>query len=133
MARLSAFLRLTAAFVACLVLLFAARGAQAAESSSRYPLDLDTAVSRAYPGPFAGIERSCVVWLNGGRDEYALAQVSLRGGGTDTAGFQFINTAGWFNMWRAHTATTAVPKPQRPVVSALVRRLATKCAVRWAP
>ena len=125
--------RLVVASFASVVAVAGSVGARAAPPPSRYPIDLDTAVSKAYPRTFAGIERSCTVWLNGGRDEYALTQVSLRGGGTDTAGFQFINTAGWFNMWRSHAATAAVPKPQRAVVSRLVRQLSAKCGARWTP
>jgi hypothetical protein len=113
-----------------LVVGHAARGAQ---PPSHYPLDLDTAIAKAYPGTFAGIQRSCTVWLSGGRDEYALAEVTLRGGRGDTAGLQFINTAGWFDMWRLHKPTAAVPAEQRPTVTRLVRQIAARCAARWTP
>jgi hypothetical protein len=91
-----------------------AGAAGAAPPPSRYPLDLNTAIAKAYPTTFAGIQRSCTVWLNGGRDEYALATVILKNGHVATAGFQFINTAGWFNMWRSHAPTAASPRARRP-------------------
>ena len=115
------------------VALVLAGAAGAAPPPSRYPLDLDTAIAKAYPSTFAGIQRSCTVWLNGGRDEYALATVTLKSGHTDTAGFQFINTAGWFAMWRSHAPTTAVPSNERATVSRIVRQLAAKCHARWTP
>jgi hypothetical protein len=105
----------------------------AARPPSRYPLDLDTAIAKAYPRTFAGIERSCTVWLANGRDEYALAVVSLRGGRTDVAGLQFVNTAGWFAMWRSHAPTAGVPKAQRATVTRLVREVAATCGARWTP
>jgi hypothetical protein len=107
--------------------------AAAARPPSRYPLDLETAIARAYPGTFAGIERSCTVWLNGGRDEYALATVTLGNGRVGTAGFQFINTAGWFNMWRSHAPTAAVPSGQRAGVARIVHDIAARCGARWSP
>src|SRR5579859_3565381 len=94
---------------------------------SRYPLDLDVAIGKAYETGLSGIERTCTVWLNGGRDEYALAAVTLRNGGRDVGGFQFINTAGWFDMWRFHKTTAAVPPGARRTVTGLVRQIATKC------
>ena len=106
---------------------------RAAPPPSHYPLELDVAIGNAYTGKLAGIQRSCTVWLNGGRDEYALAVVLVRGGHTDLAGFQFINTAGWFNMWRSHAATAGVPAGQRASVARLVRELATRCGARWTP
>ena len=108
-------------------------GAGGAASPSRYPLDLTTAVGNAYSGKLTGIERTCTVWLNGGRDEYALAAVTLRGGRSDTGGFQFINTAGWFDMWRYHAPTAGVPAAQRSTVKQLVSQLAGKCGARWTP
>jgi len=118
-------------FSVCLLVIVGA--VPAAQPPSRYPLDLDTAIAKAYPGTFAGIERSCTVWLSSGRDEYALAAVSIRGGHTDIAGFQFINTAGWFNMWRSHATTVGVPTTQRATVARLVRDLSAKCSARWTP
>lgn len=100
---------------------------------SRYPLDLHVAIGKAYGSSLSGIERSCTVWLNGGRDEYALAAVALHGGRHDVASFQFINTAGWFTMWRFHKPTAAVPIGMRATVTKLVRQLATRCAARWTP
>jgi len=73
------------------------------------------------------------VWLNGGRDEYALAAVTLRGGRSDVGGFHFINTAGWFDMCRDHAPTARVPAGQRSTMMRLVRQLATKCGARWTP
>jgi len=105
----------------------------AASPPSRYPLDLSTAVGNAYSGKLTGIQRMCTVWLNNGRDEYALAQVTLRGGRSDTGGFQFVNTAGWFNMWRHHAPTAAVPAGQRATVTQLVGQVARTCGVRWTP
>ena len=134
MNRLGSAMRVLGACVFCIgSLLFVPGASGAAPPPSRYPLDLDTAIAKAYPGTFAGIQRSCTVWLNGGRDEYALATVSLSGGRTDLAGFQFINTAGWFNMWRLHAATAGVPKTQRATVAGLVRDVAAKCSARWTP
>jgi len=130
----SSLTRLLAVLLVCGVSPFlVARTGQAAQPPSHYPLDLDTAIAKAYPGTFAGIQRSCTVWLNGGRDEYALATVSLRGGRSDLAGFQFINTAGWFNMWRSHAATSGVPTTQRATVTGLVREASAKCSARWTP
>jgi len=108
-------------------------GVGVAATPSRYPLDLSTAVANAYGGKLAGIQRSYRVWLNGGRDEYALAAVTLRGGRSDVDGFQFINTAGWFDMWRDHAQTARVPAGQRSTMMRLVRQLATKCGARWTP
>ena len=108
-------------------------GAGSAARPSPYPLDLSTAVASAYGGKLTGIQRDCTVWLNGGRDEYALAAVTLRGGESDVAGFQFINTAGWFTMWRYHAPTAGVPAGQRATVTRLVRRVAARCGARWAP
>ena len=120
---------LTVAFVSALV--FA--GVGVAAHPSPYPLDLSTAIGNAYSGKLTGIDRSCTVWLNGGRDEYALAAVTIRGGHSDVGGFQFINTAGWFNMWRYHAPTAGVPTGQRVTVTRLMRQIATKCAARWTP
>jgi hypothetical protein len=103
----------------------------AAGPPSRYPLDLDVAIGKAYAGKLTGIQRSCTVWLDNGRDEYALAAVTLRGGRQDLAGFQFINTAGWFTMWRNHAPTPAVPTTQRTTVARLVRQVAARCSTRW--
>jgi hypothetical protein len=113
------------------VLVFAGIGGAA--TPSRYPLDLSTAVANAYGGTLTGITRSCTVWLHGGRDEYALAAVTLRGGRNDTSGFQFLNTAGWFNMWRYHAPTASVPAAQRTIVAQLVGQVATICGGRWRP
>ena len=121
----SAAVALVSAFV------FTAVGVAARPSP--YPLDLSTAIGSAYAGKLTGIERSCTVWLNGGRDEYALATVTLGGGSSDVGGFQFINTAGWFDMWRYHAPTAGVPAGQRATVTRLVHQIATRCAVRWAP
>jgi hypothetical protein len=108
-------------------------GRAAQPPPSRYPLDLDVAIGKAYGSKLAGIQRSCTVWLNSGRDEYALAAVTVRGGRRDVAGFQFINTAGWFTMWRFHAPTAAVPTTQRSIVAHLVRRVAADCRSPWAP
>lgn len=108
-------------------------GAAAAQPPSRYPLDLDVAVGNAYPGKLTGLQRTCTVWLNGGRDEYALAAVTLKGGVKAVAGFQFINTAGWFDMWRSHAPTAAVPASQKATVARIVRQLAARCGARWSP
>ena len=108
-------------------------GAGSAARPSPYPLDLSTAVANAYGGKLTGIQRTCTVWLNGGRDEYALAAVTLGGGKSDVAGFQFINTAGWFDMWRHHAPTAGVPAGQRATVRRLVRQVAARCGARWAP
>lgn len=105
----------------------------AARPPSRYPLDLDVAIGNAYAGELTGIQRSCTVWLAGGRDEYALAAVTLRGGRTDVGGFQFINTAGWFSMWRFHAPTAGVPSETRPSVTRLVRTIAARCGAPWRP
>lgn len=113
--------------------LVVAGAATAAPPPSRYPLDLDVAIGKAYPGTLSGIRRSCTVWLNGGRDEYALAAVTLHGGAKDVAGFQFINTAGWFTMWRHHAPTAAVPAGQKAAVGRIVRLVAARCGTRWAP
>ena len=118
--------------VVALVLGFAGSGG-AASPPSHYPLDLSTAVGNAYSGKLAGIQRMCTIWLNNGRDEYALAHVTLRGGRADTGGFQFINTVGWFNMWRYHAPTAAVPAGQRATVTRLVHQVASTCGVRWTP
>jgi hypothetical protein len=127
-------MRFLAVCVFCIGSLLVVPGSsRAAQPPSRYPLDLDTAIAKAYPGTFAGIQRSCTVWLNGGRDEYALAAVSLRGGRSDIAGFQFINTAGWFNMWRLHATTAGVPTTQRATVARLIRDVSAKCNARWTP
>jgi hypothetical protein len=120
---------LAAAFVSALVF----TGVGVAARPSPYPLDLSTAIGNAYSGKLTGIDRSCTVWRNGGRDEYALAAVTLRGGRSDVGGFQFINTAGWFNMWRYHAPTAGVPAGQRATVKRLVRQVATTCAARWSP
>lgn len=116
-----------------LVCAFVFTGVGVPARPSPYPLDLSTAISTAYAGKLEAIQRSCTVWLNGGRDEYALAAVTLRGGRSDVGGFQFINTAGWFNMWRYHAPTAGVPAGQRAAVTRLVRQIARKCAMRWAP
>lgn len=121
---------------ACLLLFacasaLALAGVGGAARPSRYPLELNVAIGNAYGGKLTAIQRSCTVWLDNGRDEYALAAVSLRGGRHDVAGFQFINTAGWFNMWRYHAATAGVPASQRGTVARLVRQVAATCTVRW--
>jgi hypothetical protein len=77
------------------------------------------------------IQRTCTVTL--GRELLAVAAVSLRGGRTDVAGFQFINTAGWFNMWKAHAPTAGVPASLRPSVAKQMRRIAAACEARWSP
>lgn len=121
------------------LLLFAGASALAlaglggAAGSSHYPLDLNVAIGNAYSGKLTGIQRSCTVWFDNGRDEYALAAVSLHSGRHDVAGFQFINTAGWFNMWRSHATTAGVPASQRGTVARLVRQVAATCGARWTP
>ena len=109
-----------------------AGGGRAARPSP-YPLDLNVAIRKAYGRQLTGIQRSCTVWLNGRRDEYALAAVTLRGGRRDVGGFQFINTAGWFDMWRFHKPTAGVPTNGRTTVTRLVRNLAADCEARWTP
>lgn len=108
-------------------------GAVRAAPPSHYPLDLDVAVGDAYKGTLTGIDRTCTVWLSGGREEYALAAVTLRGGRRDVAAFQFINTAGWFDMWRRHAPTAGVPASQRARVRSLVQRIAVACGAKWLP
>lgn len=66
--------------------------AGAAQPPSRYPLDLNVAIAKAYAGKLTGIERSCTVWFNGGRDEYVLVAVTVDGGRKDVAGFQCRDT-----------------------------------------
>ena len=72
----------TAVVVAAAALL---GGIGRAAPPSRYPLDLDVAIGKAYGAGLSGIGRSCTVWLNGGRDEYALADVTLRNGAAMSA------------------------------------------------
>jgi hypothetical protein len=100
---------------------------------ARYPLDLSVAVGEAYAGQLAGVERTCTVWLAGGRDEYALTEVTVKDGRHDTGGFQFINTAGWFAMWRFHKPTSGVPTAERATVIRLVRQIGVRCAAHWTP
>jgi hypothetical protein len=125
-------MRIFLAVVACVAAAILVGGVGRAAPAPRYPLDLDVAIGKAYPNRLTGIERSCTVWLNG-RDEYALAVVALRDGRSDVGGFQFINTAGWFNMWRAHKPTAAVPAGARADVRTLVRQIAARCTARWTP
>lgn len=107
-------------------------GAAYGAAPSRYPLDLDTAVAKAYGTRVSSIDRSCTVWLNG-RDEYALASMTLRGGSRDVGGLQFINTAGWFDMWRFHKPTAGVPADARASVMRIVHQVAARCGLPWTP
>jgi hypothetical protein len=59
--------------------------------------------------------------------------VTLKNDHVATAGFQFINTAGWFTMWRSHAPTAAVPSGQKATVARIVHEIAARCGVRWSP
>jgi hypothetical protein len=95
-----------------------------------YPTDLNTAVMQAYPD-LTLIRRTCEVTLNNGRSLGALAVVTLRGGARDLGGFDFINTAGWFNMWRYGRTTRGVPRTQVANVKQEIRTLKAACGARW--
>lgn len=110
--------------------LFLVATTASAGSRLEYPADLNDAVARAYPN-LRLIGRTCEVSSDQGRSLEAVAAVMLRGGRHDLAGFQFINTAGWFNMWRQGAPTPAVPESRRAIVTGDIRRLKVACAKPW--
>jgi len=49
-------------------------------------------------------------------------------GKASTLALQFINTNGWFAMWKDGKVLPAVPKSQRQNVVKIVNKLRAKCA-----
>ena len=63
-----------------------------------YPLTIAGAVKQAYAPKHVKITASCKKGF--GRHLYALVGVTLPNGKASTLALQFINTAGWFAMWK---------------------------------
>jgi hypothetical protein len=91
-----------------------------------YPPTIAGAVKQAYAPKHVKITASCK--KNFGRHLYALVAVTLPNGKASTLALQFINTAGWFAMWKDNKVLPAVPKGQRAPVRSAVNTLRSKCA-----
>jgi hypothetical protein len=91
-----------------------------------YPLTIGGAAKQAYAPKRVEITRTCKKTF--GRHLYALVAVSLSNGKASLLALQFINTAGWFAMWKDNKVLPAVPKSQRASVRSDVNKLRSKCA-----
>lgn len=93
-------------------------------ASVHYPLKLSVAVQKAYAPK---INETCKKTF--GNQLYALVAVKIVSTGTaSTLALQFINTNGWFAMWKDGKVLPAVPKSQRENVVKIVNKLRAKCA-----
>ncbi len=73
----------------------------------------------------ANVERPTLL----GNQLYALVAVRIVSTGkASTLALQFINTNGWFAMWKDGKVLPAVPKSQRQNVVKIVNKLRAKCA-----
>jgi hypothetical protein len=114
----------TKALVSLTFLGFAALAAASLGGANPYPLKLGVAVQKAYSPVHVHIEKQCRVSLTG-NDSYALVNVTTPTGRHSEVAFQFINTAGWFAMWKDGRAL----RPAKiTVVAPLVAKLKSKCA-----
>ena len=96
-------------------------------ASARYPLKLSVAVAKAYAPKKVKINDKCKKTF--GNQLYALVAVKIvKTGKASTLALQFINTNGWFAMWRDNKVLPAVPKNQRQNVVKIVNKLRAKCA-----
>jgi hypothetical protein len=107
----------------CLALVVAA---SAAAASSLYPLNLRVAVAKEYAPTKVTVASTCQRTYDG-KDVYALVSVKKPGGRHSKSAFRFINTAGWFAMWRDGRPTAGVPGDQHARVRQLVARLEKTC------
>ena len=107
---------LPALFTAVLVLALPAMG---------YPLTIAGAVKQAHGPRHVKITTSCK--KDFGRHLYALVAVKLPNGKASTLALQFINTAGWFAMWKDDKVLSGVPASERAAVRSDVSTLQAKC------
>jgi hypothetical protein len=92
-----------------------------------YPAKLSVAVHKAYAPKKITINDRCKKTF--GNQLYALVAVKIVSTGkASTLALQFINTNGWFAMWRDNKVLPAVPKNQRDNVVKIVNKLRAKCA-----
>ena len=98
-------------------------------ASSGYPMTVKGAVATLYAPEKVRLVRVCkqTLFSADGDAYYALAWVRRASGKRSQAAFQFINTAGWFAMWRDGRPTTGVPIRMRRRVQRTVVRLRSEC------
>lgn len=99
--------------------------APASVQANPYPLSLTTAVRQAFRPNHVAIRRACE-FSYGTRELYAFARVRRDNGTPGVAAFQFINTAGWFLMWKDGKVQRSVPSS----FSSSVRRKAAQMGAR---
>lgn len=86
------------ALALCVLIVVGASASGRPQRSARYPLSLEAAIVKAYAPGVPTILASCTTSTDG-RDEFAIADVRIDGRRSQAA-FQFVNTAGWYRMWR---------------------------------
>jgi hypothetical protein len=91
-----------------------------------YPLTIAGAARQAYGPGHVKITTSCK--KDFGRHLYALVAVKLPNGKASTLALQFINTAGWFAMWKDNKVQSGVPASERAAVRSAVSTLQARCA-----
>jgi hypothetical protein len=91
-----------------------------------YPLTIAGAVKQAYGSRHVKITTICKKDFE--RHLYALVAVKLPNGKTSTLALQFINTAGWFAMWKDNKVLPGVPASERAAVRSDMNTLRAKCA-----
>jgi hypothetical protein len=91
-----------------------------------YPLTVAGAVKQAYGPRHVKITTTCKKDFGG--HLYALVAVKLPNGKASTLALQFINTAGWFAMWKDNKVLFGVPARERAAVRSAVTTLRAKCA-----
>ncbi len=92
-----------------------------------YPKTLSLAVKKAYAPQKVKMNGPCKKTI--GNQLYALVPVTyVKSGKASTVAFQFINTAGWFAMWKDGKVLPAVAKNQRAKVRTTVNTLRARCA-----
>jgi len=99
----------------------------AAPALARYPRVLSVAIAKAYAPRKVHTNEFCHKTIR--NQVYVLVAVNyVKSGKASTLALQFINTGGWFAMWKDGKVLPAVPKRQRAHVRALVKNLRAQCA-----
>jgi len=100
--------------------------------TARYPRVLSDAIAKAYAPRKVHTNSFCYQHIH--NRLYVLADVNYVS--NDKAGsvaFQWIETNGWFAMWRDGKVLPAVPKSERAHVRALMKTLHRECPMEPGP
>jgi hypothetical protein len=94
--------------------------------SARYPRVLAAAITKAYAPRKVHTTQFCYKHID--NRLYVLASVTyLSNDKPSSVAFQWIETNGWFAMWKAGKVLPGVPKQERAHVRALVKNLRAQC------